>query len=164
MVARIRHTNWPRMIPRIQVISVVLGATLTLTVARAKEPSCLQYEPSIVTLSGTISRHMHYGPPNYGEDPVHDEKGFYWYLDLDKPICVSGKREDSPDMEGERDVRHLQIVYQDYPAGTGWIGHHVSVTGTLFHAHTIHHYTKVLIMATNTMKLSLEPSSAVHEK
>jgi hypothetical protein len=121
--------------------------------ADATDPSCLEYEPAVVTLSGTITRHLEYGPPNYGEDPAHDEKGFYWFLDLDKPICVNGSDEDSPDEEGETGVRRLQIVYNRYPKGRGWIGHKASITGTLFHAHTAHHYTKVLIISDKTTKL-----------
>ena len=121
---------------RFLTAGAALWTTLCISSAEAREPSCLAYEPAIVTLKGSISRHMHYGPPNYGEDPDHDEKGFYWYLDLDKPICVKGKNEDSPNMESERDVRHVQIVYgmyQDYPPGGGWIGYRVSITGMLYH-------------------------------
>lgn len=122
--------------------------------AEAADPSCVEYEPAVVTLSGTITRHLEYGPPNYGEDPAHDDKGFYWFLDLDQPICVNGKDEDSPDDEGEAGVRRLQIVYMNgYPKGRGWIGHRVSITGTLFHAATLHDYTEVLITAAKTTKL-----------
>jgi hypothetical protein len=143
------------MMLRSSIVAATLWAALWNSPTQAREPSCLEYEPAVVTLSGTISRHMHYGPPNYGEDPEHDEKGFYWYLDLDRPICVNGKNEDSPDMEGESDVRHVQIVYgvyADYPPGRGWIGRHVSITGSLFHADTVHHHTEVLIMARATVR------------
>ena len=122
--------------------------------AEASEPSCLEYEPAVVTLSGTITRLMKYGPPGYGEDPVHDEKVRYWYLDLEQPICVNGKNEDSPESESERDVRRVQIIYyRGYPSGGGWIGAHVSIDGTLIHAIWGRHYTKVLIEANSTTKL-----------
>src|SRR5262249_30973200 len=84
----------------------------------AADGACLDYEPTVVTLTGTITRHMEYGPPNYGEDPAHDAKEIYWYLELDNPICVNGKDEDSPEMQGETDVRKLQIVNpKGYPKG-----------------------------------------------
>lgn len=99
-------------------------------------------------------RHLEYGPPNYGEDPAHDAKEVYWYLDLDKPICVAGKNEDSPEVEGETGIRQLQIGYtHGYPRGHHWIDHRVSITGTLFHASSGHHHTKVLIEADKTTKL-----------
>jgi len=96
---------------------------------------------------------MEYGAPGFGEDPVHDEKEVYWYLDLDTPICVNGGSDDSFDEE-ESGIQRLQIVYGRYPRGRGWIGHRVSIAGTLFHAENGHHHTKVLIQATKTEKLS----------
>ena len=108
----------------------------------------------IVTLTGTITQHTDFGPPNFGEDPAHDEKQRYWRPDLDNPICVNGKNEDSPDMDGESDVRNLQIVYlKGYPQGGDWAGHRASVTGTLFHAYNGHHHTTVLILAAKTTEV-----------
>jgi Domain of unknown function (DUF4431) len=70
---------------------------------------------------------------------------------LDDPICVNGKRNDSQDIEAEKDVRKVQIVYRNgYPKGGNWIDHRASITGTLFHAITGHHHTKVLIEAGKT--------------
>ena len=121
----------------------------------AADGACLEYEPAVVTLTGTITRHMEYGPPGYGEDPAHDAKEVYWYLELNNPICVNGKDEDSPDMQGEKDVRKLQIVYpMGYPKGGGWIGHRASITGTLFHAISGHHHTNVLITAHRTTRVN----------
>jgi hypothetical protein len=109
----------------------------------------------VVTLTGTITRHMEYGPPCYGDDPAHDEKVVYWYLDLDDPICVNGKTDDSPEAEGESGVGRLQIIYRKYPSGSGWIGARVSISGTLIHAIWGRHYTKVLIEANSTTKIPL---------
>jgi hypothetical protein len=96
---------------------------------------------------------MDYGPPNFGEDPVHDAKETYWRLDLKEPICVKGDdpKADTPDIEAASGVRHLQIVYLNgYPKGGGWVGRRVIVTGTLSHAITGHHHTTVLITAERT--------------
>jgi len=114
------------------------------TSAQASDKVCLEYEPVVVILSGKITRHMEYGAPGYGEDPTHDEKEVYWYLDLDRPLCVNGKDEVSPDMESEEDIRELQIVFHKYPTGQ-WVGHRATITGTLFHSDSGHHHTKVLI-------------------
>ncbi len=140
------------MMHRYHTLRCALIATLCLSATPAGARSCLEYEPVIVTLSGTITRHMEYGSPNFGEDPAHDEQEIYWYLDLDEPICLNGKNEDSPDMESEGDLQRLQIVYRKYPRGSGWIGQHVSITGKLFHAHTGHHHTQVLIQSMSTKK------------
>lgn len=122
--------------------------------SQAAGHACFAYEPAIVTLQGTITRHMEYGPPNFGEDPTRDAKEIYWFLNLDQPICVQGKKEDSPDMEGETNIRQLQILYlHGYPRGRGWVGHKVSITGMLFHANSAYHHTKVLITANKTTKL-----------
>ncbi len=136
----------------IALVAIFSGLAIPVELYAADQ-SCLEYEPKLVILSGTITRHLEYGPPNYGEDPVHDAKEIYWYLDLDKPICVNGKNEDSPEMEGETGVQHLQIVYMHgYPRGRGWVNHRVTITGTLFHAISGHHHTKVLITADKTVK------------
>jgi len=128
--------------------SVALGA-IALSVssgAAAQNAACLSYEPKVVTLRGVIVRHLDYGAPGFGEDPRHDAKERYWRLRLDAPICVSGTASDDPETGGsESGVQQLQIVFMgSYPSRT-WIGHHVSMSGTLFHAFTGHHHTQVLI-------------------
>jgi len=130
-------------------------ASLHLNASNAADSKCVEYGPTIVTLSGTITRHLEYGPPNYGEDPAHDAKEVYWYLQLENPICVNGKQqhfgERSEDIVGENNVRMIQIVYMEgYPNGDRWINHRASITGTLFHAITGHHHTKILINAIDT--------------
>ena len=115
--------------------------------AQGKNASCLEFGPAIVTLSGKITRHMEYGAPGYGEDPAHDEKETYWYLDLDQPICVNGKGDDSPEMEDVEGVNRMQIVfYHGYPGPRRrWVGHRATIIGTLFRSITGHHHTDVLI-------------------
>jgi hypothetical protein len=79
-----------------------LTAATCSGVSIAADDTCLEYGPALVSLSGTITRHMEYGPPNYGEDPAHDAKELYWYLELNKAICVNGKNDEvSPESEGE---------------------------------------------------------------
>ena len=130
---------------------VIAVGPLHFKASNAADSKCLEYGPAIVTLTGTIMSQMQYGPPNYGEDPAHDAKEAYWYLQLDDPICVNGKKDNSEEMEGEKNVRKVQIVYLNgYPQGDNWINHRASITGTLFHAVTGHHHTNVLIEARKT--------------
>lgn len=137
-----------------QIIFAAVGIGLSLSFtdsAPAADNSCLPYGPAVVTLSGKITSHLEYGAPGYGEDPAHDAKDIYWYLDLAKPICVNGKDEDSPEMSSEDDVRRIQIVfYHGYPGPRKhWVGHRATITGTLFHSITGHHHTSVLIESNN---------------
>jgi len=144
------------MSPNVRYIAIAVAVAIAvgplhLKASNAADSRCHEYGPAIVTLTGTVARHMEYGPPNYGEDPAHDAKEVYWYLQLDDPICVNGKKDRSEEMEGEKSVGKIQIVYLDgYPKGDKWINHRASITGTLFHAVTGHHHTKVLIEARQT--------------
>jgi hypothetical protein len=129
-------------------LMAMLGASRA---SLAADGRCLEYVPAVVTLAGTITRHMGYGPPGFGEDPANDAKEHYWRLDLDKPICINGSGKDDPNMQGERNVKHLEIVYEnEYPTGGDWVGHRVSITGTLYHGFSGHHHTRVLITAAET--------------
>jgi Domain of unknown function (DUF4431) len=137
--------------------AAVVVVTLYSGPSAATDRTCLDYGPAVVTLTGTITRHVEYGPPGYGEDPIHDARERHWYLELDDPICVNGKvngkNDASPEAEGEKDVRKLQIVYANgLPEGGDWINHRASITGTLFHAITGHHHTALLITAVKTVK------------
>lgn len=139
----------------ITVAAVIAVGQLQVAASIAAARRCLEYGPASVALTGTIVRRMEYGPPNYGEDPAHDAREVYWYLQLHDPICVNGKKDTSEEMEEETNVRKVQIVYPNgYPEGDHWINHRASITGILFHAMTGHHHTKVLIEARKT---SLRP-------
>jgi hypothetical protein len=135
----------------IKVAVVIAAGVLHFDASNAADGKCLEYGPAIVSLTGTIVSQMQYGPPNYGEDPAHDAKEVYWYLQLDDPVCVNGRKDHSEEMQGEQNVRKVQIVYlTGYPKGGNWINKRASITGTLFHAITGHHHTKVLIEAGKT--------------
>jgi hypothetical protein len=110
-------------------------------------PGCLHYQPSKSELRGTLTREMHYGPPNYGEDTLHDERRIVPILRLDSAIAVCGWRgQDSPEAESERNVREVQLVrlhplLRPLPR-TG----EVVAYGELFHQVAGAHFTRVLLM------------------
>jgi hypothetical protein len=139
-----------RYVPITIAVAIAIGF-LHVKAANAAGGKCLEYGPAIVTLTGTIVRQMEYGPPNYGEDPAHDAKEVYWYLELHDPICVGGKKDHSEEMDEEKNIRKIQIVYPNgYPKGDHWINHRAAIAGTLFDAVSGHHHTKVLIEARDT--------------
>ena len=110
---------------------------------------CLKYEPSKVTLTGIIHKRIDPGPPGYGENPKTDSKEEHLYLHLDHAVCVEA------DLSGENEAvaktKMMEMVYfVKQPFQHGWLNQHVSVTGTLFHAITGHHWTPALITPSET--------------
>jgi hypothetical protein len=61
------------------------------------------------------------------------------------------------DSEAEKNVINLQLVFlegqKQYNKYSSLQGRRVAVTGTLFHASTGHHHTKVLFTVTSIKKL-----------
>lgn len=104
----------------------------------------LEYEPAVVVLEGKLIIKTYFGPPNFGEDPKTDSRERSWILSLDKPIKVRAKDETDPVTGPSVDnVRELQLVL--HKPRRKMIGKKVRVKGTLFHAHTGHHHTDVLM-------------------
>lgn len=104
----------------------------------------LDYWPAVVELEGKLSIKTFFGPPNFGENPETDSKEKSWLLSLDKPINVRAKTETDPTLGPSVDnVRELQLVLHE--PRRDLIGKKVVVKGTLFHAHTGHHHTDVLL-------------------
>lgn len=136
----------------------MLAAVAVAFLASAAQAACLKYEPVKIRLTGTIASRVDFGPPGYGEDPQHDSREGHLYLTLDRQVCVVAAPNDL-DNETEHDVKVVQMVYYDrYPFRKAWFGKKVSVEGTLFHGHTGHHWTAVLIQATETHVLAAATS------
>ena len=111
----------------------------------AESKVCLPYEPETVVLTGTVHRAQFYGPPGYGETPKIDAKEGYYLLQLDQPICVLAGNDEN-DEEGPF-IRSLQIIFNHIPYDHSLPGKKVRIRGTLSHANTGHHHTKVMISA-----------------
>lgn len=104
----------------------------------------LEYEPTVVELKGRLSVETFFGPPNFGENPESDTKENSWILLLDNPINIRAKTETDAILGPSiKDVQRLQLVLPT--PHKELIGKEVIVKGTLFHAHTGHHHTDVLI-------------------
>lgn len=106
---------------------------------------CVAYEPDTVSLTGTIKRRTFAGPPNYESIAKGDQREQVWVLRLARPICVSA----SGDQEAEKNISDLQLLFTDaeneYRRYRPFVDRRVTISGTLFHAHTGHHHTKVLL-------------------
>jgi len=107
---------------------------------------CSEYG-STVTLTGKLSSKVMPGPPNYTSIRQGDQKETVLLLTLAKAICTTGNDPAGIDVP-ETGIRDLQLAVTkdgDWPTIRRLIGKRVTVTGTLFHAHTGHHRTKVLL-------------------
>lgn len=92
------------------------------------------YGPS-VTLSGTLTR-------------IKYQTTEIFLLRLSTPITVIGDTEDSPT---ETNVQEIQLMGNETISlfDKDVLGKSVQITGELFHSHTGHHHTQVLIMVSN---------------
>ncbi|HEU4712465.1 MAG TPA: DUF4431 domain-containing protein [Pyrinomonadaceae bacterium] len=125
---------------------------ITLTVAicsletSAQTKRWLSYEPAIVELEGRLVIQNEWGPPNFGEEPLTDRKEKVPVIVLAKAINVRGTPGDMLNATSVEGTRRVQLVfpYTRIPYKQ-LIGQKIVVKGSLFHAHTGHHYTPVLI-------------------
>ncbi len=128
-----------------KIFALLILLSASAVCASAQE--CLSYEPAEVRLSGTISKQVVPGPPNYQDTRKGDKPETIWILTLNKAVCVTGNTDDVN--EPEQSVTDLQLVLQPnhFAQLSRMRGRNTQVVslGKLFHAHTAHHRTKVLL-------------------
>ena len=107
---------------------------------------CLKYGPT-VSLTGKLNSRIFPGPPNYQSIRRGDRKETALLLTLSQNICTTGNDPQGLDV-AETGVHEVQLAITN---SAHWklvrrlLGKRITVTGTLFHAHTGHHRTEVLI-------------------
>ncbi len=99
----------------------------------------LKTEPEVVQLVGTFVKPEH-------KDEETGKKSRYYAIKLDAAVDVA--KDDFGD--AEKGVKLVQLVLMGDAASSKAIvkkynGKKIKATGTLFHAHTAHHMTKVLL-------------------
>ena len=125
----------------------LLGFLLVAGFSTASGQNCLEYGPT-VSLTGTISSRVFAGPPNYESIKRGDRKETAIILTLASPVCITANDTVNSFDVAEADVREVQLVIskpEHWKALKRLRGKPVAITGTLFHAHTGHHRTKILI-------------------
>lgn len=136
-------------------MSLVARKTLLITIflfvagfcLSARGQRCLEYGPT-VSLGGTLRSQTFPGPPNYKSIKRGDLKERAIILTLNSRICSTGNAENSFDVP-ETNISEVQMVVTEsshWKIVEGRLGKRVVVSGALFHGHTGHHRTKVLIM------------------
>jgi hypothetical protein len=126
------------MTPRFLMLAILLATSLPAVAA-----SCLHYGGSPVTLSGKVKLQTFFGPPNYGENPDTDSRETQAILALAKPICVEANPVEYE--EAEQNQLEVTLVPLKKENLKSYEGKQIAVQGTLYHAHTGHHHTPVLI-------------------
>jgi hypothetical protein len=131
--------------------------------ASAMGSECFQYEPAFTTLAGVVAQKTFSGGPNYESLSKGDKPETVWLLQLPRAICVKGDKD--PLNEAENGVSSLQLVLspEQIQKMNDLAGKNVSVEGTLFHSHTGHHHTKVLLTV-SAVKSSLPQDVAAYSE
>jgi len=135
-----------RVTKALQIVASLLAVCAASAQTRPKH--CIEYEPIVVHLVGRIERQTFPGPPNCTSTTDGDQPDVQWVLHLSNPVCVNGMRDNELNSDAESGVSEIQLVIanqSDWTRCAHLIGKNVSVTGTLFHSHTAHHRTQVLL-------------------
>jgi hypothetical protein len=140
------HVKWIRM----KTFFILLIFVLIFGGISSAGKPCLHYEGSPVTLNGKVKLKDFYGPPNYGENPETDSRETQAILILLEPICVVGNEGDLG--VEEQNQSEITLVPQNNENLRDYAGKQIMVEGTLFHAHTAHHHTKILISIKKIIK------------
>jgi hypothetical protein len=130
---------------------VAIGATCLVTSA-VSAGECLDYQPAMATIRGSLSLMPAYGPPGFGEDPAHDAREDHLAITLDSPACMDASSKPQTEDVAETDIRTMQLVFRNSDAfrqAKQWIGKKISVTGGPYHRFTGHHHTAVLLQVEN---------------
>ncbi len=106
----------------------------------------LHYEPVVVTLQGTLSLQDFAGPPNYEDIKKGDRLEQSWILTLKSPVRVEASAGDDLYYTQEN-IREIQLVCAKECGKKFSLssGRKATLIGTLFSAHTGHHYKSVLM-------------------
>jgi len=128
---------------------------------RPKTPtqSIQSLEPSI-TLRGKLRLKLFPGPPEYGSIEEGDRADYVWTVELDESSFLFALNApenelslDLADIIKREDAHDLILCLDENLEGTceKYKDQDVIVRGILFHAHTAHHYTPLLIDLKNIL-------------
>ncbi len=143
MIASVRFLKFFDNVKVLAVLSLNLGAMVHAT-------ETLKYEPAQVTLRGTLSLQDFAGPPNYENVRQGDQLERCWVLTLKRPLRVVAP----PNAEfyyTQENVREVQLVCTEgcEKKFSLSVEEEVTLSGTLFPAHTGHHHKGVLMNVRN---------------
>ncbi len=131
-------------------ILIIVGLLSAVSLPSLVAAQCLEYEPKVVSLSGTLVRETHPGRPNYESVANGDEPETIWVLKLKEAVCVLASDEIDVKEDSETDIQ-LVLKPGQYKQYRNLVGQNVTAFGGLFHSHTGHHH-KHLLLTTNEIR------------
>jgi hypothetical protein len=113
----------------------------------------LRYEPSAVNLRGKLLLQEFPGPPGYESIAQGDKSERFWILALMSPVRIVASPENEL-METQENVKEVQLVCftgcgERFSFSAGEV---VTLSGTLFSAHSGHHHKSVLMTVNKRME------------
>ncbi|SRR6266446_8661329 len=126
---------------------LLVTAAVALSVASlVAEADCLSYTRR-VTVSGTLTRQVFPGRPNFTSVARGDEPEAYFVLRLDQPLCVAANPAYPNELVSMADILDIQLIlYQpQFQQLRPWLGKHIVLEGSLDIAATGHHHTRVIL-------------------
>ncbi|HEX8399908.1 MAG TPA: DUF4431 domain-containing protein [Pyrinomonadaceae bacterium] len=123
----------------IKLLLFVFISIVSVAAANAQTAKCLSYEPKKVSLRGHLLRKSVVNASN--------QKETIWTIKLDAPICVKADAGNEFNVAVKR-LTDVQLVlsseqFKKYRAN---LNKKIEAGGTLFGAHTQHHFTNVLMI------------------
>lgn len=112
--------------------------------AHASE-ACLTYANS--ELVGTLVRQTFAEQPNYESIAAGDAPATYFFVKGAKSFCATAGADTTAE-PGVRNIRTVQLVFTSpsaYDQLRPWLGRSVRCRGSLFHAISGHHHSRVLL-------------------
>jgi len=108
---------------------------------------CLAYEPTRVTLEGTLTSRSLPGPPNYVSIARGDHPETIFLVTLDQPICVSADPSSRMNARSHAGITEVQLA-PNSQRPRRFVDKRVRVSGSLFGAQSRHHRTPVVLNVT----------------
>jgi hypothetical protein len=137
------------------------AAAASRTLREAQRSNCLPLWPVRLTLTGTLAREVHLGPPNYGENPATDEKDSIVVLRLSKPITACGDA-NADRADTSRHVGKVQLIKAPHAVLSN-LGASVNVVGTLQHAVRGWHFLPIIMYVDSIPGLKERPASRISD-
>jgi hypothetical protein len=129
----------------------IIFALLVALLAGPVAAQCFEYEPKVVSLSGSLVRETHPGRPNYESAVSGDAPETIWVLKLKNPICVLAANDIDVSENSETEIQ-LVLDQGQYNKYRSFLGQAVTITGKLFHSHTGHHHKRLLLTTSEIKK------------
>ena len=125
--------------------AVLLFAGQSTRAQTAKNQTCLAYEPAETILDGQLTRRAVFN--------ASEQKETVWIVKLRAAQCVvaDAENETNPAVKSVSEVQ-LVLTAEQMRRARSLLNQKITVSGTLFGAHTQHHFTEVLLIVSEITK------------